>query len=93
MCSERGCWRCGLGAAFERMDRRGAELEAIDEFIAGRGVTSCRSVYVGAVRGALPLREERERVAALKVEQGGESWLDRNRSRRRWLARIRGGKG
>jgi hypothetical protein len=75
------------------MDRRTAELEAIEQFIAGRGATSCRAAFVGSVRGALPLREERERVAALKVEQGGESWLDRNRSRRRWLARVRGLKG
>ena len=69
--------------------RRAAELEEIAEFIAGRGATSCRPAYVGVVSGALPRREERARIAALKVEEGGESWLDRNRARRRWLARVR----
>jgi hypothetical protein len=73
------------------VDRRAAELEEIDQFIADRGATLCRPVFVGAVTGALPRREERARIAALKVEvNGGESWLDRNRSRRRWLARVRG---
>jgi hypothetical protein len=75
------------------MDRRGAELDEIERFIADRGATACRTVFVGAVSGALPRREERARIAALRVEQGGESWLDRNRSRRRWLARVRGWKG
>jgi hypothetical protein len=73
--------------------RRAAELEEIAQFIAGRGATPCRPAFVGVVTGALPRREERVRLAALKVEQGGESWLDRNRSRRRWLARVRSGKG
>ena len=72
------------------MSRCEAELEEIEQFIAGRGATPCRSVFVGVIAGALPRREERARIAALKVEEGGESWLDRNRSRRRWLARVRG---
>jgi hypothetical protein len=70
--------------------RREAELAEIAQFIAGRGATACRPAFVGVVAGALPRREERARIAALEVEQGGESWLDRNRSRRRWLARVRG---
>jgi hypothetical protein len=58
------------------MDRRAAELDEIEQFIAGRGATSCRPAYVGAVTGALPRREERARIAALKVElETGRDWL------------------
>ena len=64
------------------MDRRAAELDEIDRFMAGRGATYIRPAFVGAVKGALPLPEERSRITALKVGKAGQSWLEKNRSRR-----------
>ena len=63
------------------MFRRKAELEEIDQFIARRGAQQCRAAFAGTVNGALPLEEERDRIAALKVEP--------SRSRPKALAIIR----
>jgi hypothetical protein len=58
------------------VDRRAAELQEIASFMAGRGATCCRPAYVGVVTGALPRREERARIAALKVELAADrDWL------------------
>jgi hypothetical protein len=83
MCSDCGCWRCsGLAAVSDPVDRRAAELDEIEQFITGRGATSCRPAYAGVVKGALARREERTRIAALEVEKDGQSWKARNRAAR-----------
>jgi hypothetical protein len=68
--------------------RRTAKLEEIDQFIACRGATKIPSRFVGTVNGALPIEEERQRIAALEAKLNADTYTQWGGRPRRGRPRV-----